>query len=162
MGKSLKADIRIFILLAMLPLLAAVTGCDKHRTETPEEFSVRYFSVSGVTYDSSASLPGEPLSDITVTITAYWYYDTDREQPLYSEVVRTGSDGRYQFYKKWNMTMQNVFYVIKVTDDSKLRTVHFKPVTQELYLRSHTDSYDDIRRSYEVRDNDFYLYPEVL
>lgn len=162
MGKSFKANIRIFILLALLPVMAALTACDRTDPDPQEDFFVRSFSVSGTVYDASESLPGKPLGDVTITMTAYWYYDTDRESPLYSAVVQTGSDGKYQFYKAWNMTMQNVFYVLKVSDSSKSRSVHFKPVEQELYLRAHTDAYDNIMRSYEVRDNDFYLFPESL
>ena len=58
------------------------------------------------------------------------------------------------------MTMQNVYFVIKVTDDSKRRNVRFKPIEQELYMRPHTEAYDDVTMSYSVRDNDFYMLPE--
>lgn len=160
MEKSLTAGIRIFFVLVMLPLMAALTGCRHTDPEDPNDFSVKSFSVSGTVYDSSESFPGDPLSDITITMSVYWHFDTERETPIRTEVVRSGADGKYQIYKQWNMPMQNVFYVLKVTDDSKLRTVHFKPVEQELYLRSHTDAYDDVMMSYEVKDNDFHLYPE--
>ena len=147
----------------MLPFAAALTSCSHDNPDDPSDFNVHLFSVSGTVYDSSLSLPGVPLEDITVTLSAYWYFDTDREEaPIYVSVLKTGADGKYQFTKSWNMTMQNVFYVLNVTDESKLRTVHFKSVEQELYLRSHTDTYDNVMRSYEVRDNDFYLTPESL
>ncbi len=148
--------------LSLLAMSAAFTGCVRDFTEDINgvEFSVKYFTVSGTVYDSSESLPGTPLKDIKITMTAYWYSDTNRESPIYSETVWTSVDGKYRFHKSWEMTMQNVFYVLKVSDDSKSRTVHFKPVEQELYLRSHTDTYDYITHSYEVRDNDFYLLPE--
>ena len=149
-------------MLSLLALSAALSGCGKDHSEDIQsiDFSVKFFTVSGTVYDSSESLPGTPLPDIKITMTAYWYDDSARNNPIYSETTWTTSDGRYQFHKAWEMTMQNVFYVLKVSDDSKSRTVHFKPVEQELYLRSHTDTYDYITHSYEVRDNDFYLLPE--
>ena len=106
------------------------------------------------------SLPGTPLEDITVSISVYWYYNTDRQgDPIYSAEIKTGSDGTYEFYKSWVMTMQNVFYVIKVYDESPMRKAHFKPMEQELYLRPNNDAYDQIMHSYVVKDNDFYLLP---
>ena len=154
MGKSIKAFIRIFV---FLPLLLALAGCGEDYTE---DFLVRSFSVSGTVYDSSLSLPGTPLEDITVSVSVYWYYNTDRSgDPIYSAELKTGSDGRYEFYKSWFMTMQNVFYVIKVYDESPMRTEHFKPMEQELYLRPNNDAYDQIMHSYVVKDNDFYLLP---
>ena len=137
----------------------ALTGCDG---TDPQDFFVRSFSVSGTVYDSSGSLPGVPLEDVTVSISVYWYYNTDRSgDPIFSADIKTGADGTYQFYKSWVMTMQNVFYVLKVYDDSPLRTVHFKPMEQELYLRPNNDAYDEIMHSYAVKDNDFYLLPET-
>ena len=154
MGKSLRTYIRIFI---FLPLLLALAGCGR---EEPEDFIVRSFSVSGTVYDSSLSLPGTPLEDISVSISVYWYYNTDRSgEPIYSADVKTNADGTYEFFKSWVMTMQNVFYVIKVHDESPLRKVHFKPMEQELYLRPNNDAYDEIMHSYAVKDNDFYLLP---
>jgi hypothetical protein len=155
MGKSIRTFIRIFVIL---PLLLALTGCDGH---DPEDFLVRSFSVSGTVYDSSESLPGVPLEDITVSVSVYWYYNTDRSgDPIFSAEIKTGADGTYEFFKSWVMTMQNVFYVLKVSDDSPLRKVHFKPMEQELYLRPNNDAYDAIMHSYVVRGNDFYLVPE--
>lgn len=149
-------------MLSLLAVSAALTGCNQDNAEDIRsvEFSVKYFTVSGTVYDSSESLPGTPIPDIMITMTAYWYDDTSRERPIDSQTTWTTSDGRYQFHKAWEMTMQNVYYVLIVRDDSKSRAVHFKPVEQELYLRSHTDSYDNVTRSYEVRNNDFYLLPE--
>ena len=149
-------------MLSLLAVSAALTGCDKDYTNDIEsvDFSVRFFTVSGTVYDSSESLPGTPLPDIKITMTTYWYDDASRERPIDSQTTWTTSDGRYQFRKTWEMTMQNVYYVLVVRDDSKSRAVHFKPVEQELYLRAHTDSYDNVTRSYEVRNNDFYLLPE--
>jgi hypothetical protein len=140
----------------------AFTGCKSdYENEIPGvDFSVKYFTVSGTVYDSSESLPGVPLQDIKITMTAYWYNDTDRVNPMYSETVWTSTDGKYQFHKSWEMSTQNYYYVLKVSDESKSRSVHFKPVEQELYLRAHTDTYDYVTHSYEVRDNDFYLLPE--
>lgn len=153
----------MFLMLSLLPLLAAVTSCSHSFSNDIDElpFKVKAFSVSGTVYDSSESIPGVPLEDIMVSITAYWYYDTDRAgEPLFSAVMRTSSDGRYVFSTSWNMTMQNVYFVIKVTDDSKRRNVRFKPIEQELYMRPHTEAYDDVTMSYSVRDNDFYMLPE--
>ena len=149
-------------MLSLLALSAALSGCGKDHSEDIQsiDFSVKFFTVSGTVYDSSESLPGTPLPDIKITMTASWYDDSARNNPIYSETTWTTSDGRYQFHKAWEMTMQNVYYVLVVSDDSKSRSVHFKPVEQELYLRAHTDSYDNVTRSYEVRNNDFYLLPE--
>ena len=162
MFRSLTANIRILIFVSLLAVSAAFTGCEHDYSEDINnvEFNVKFFSVSGTVYDSSESVPGVPLEDVKITMTAYWYNDTAREAPIYSETMWTSSDGRYRFSKKWEMTMQNVFFVLKVSDDSKSRSVRFKPIEQELYLRSHTDTYDSVTHSYEVRDNDFYLLPE--
>ena len=158
MGKSIWTYIRIFIFPSLLPALA---GCGHDGNEHGLDFYVRSFSVSGTVYDSSESIPGVPLEDVTVSISVYWYFNTERSgEPIFSASVRTGADGRYEFYKSWEMTMQNVFYVLKVYDDSPRRGHHFKPVEQELYLRPNTDAYDDIIHSYVVKDNDFYLLPE--
>ncbi len=157
MGKSVWTYIRIFIFVS---LLAAVTGCEGNGG-LEDDFLVRSFSVSGTVYDSSESLPGVPLEDVTIEVSVYWYHNTERVgDPIYNEVIRTGSDGTYLFYKRWFMTMQDVFYVLRVSDNSNLRSVHFKPVEQELYLRPNTDAYDHILRSYSVKGNDFYLIPE--
>lgn len=137
------------------------TGCEREPNDELE-FRVRSFSVSGTVYDSSESLPGEPLDDVSVSVCVYWHFDTDRSDPIYSAVFHTGGDGRYEFFKSWSMTMQNVYYVLKVYDESSRRSVHFKPVEQELYLRPNTDAYDDIMHSYVVKDNDFYLLPETF
>ena len=157
MGKALWTYIRIFITLS---LLSALAGCGHDDPETPE-FIVHSFSVSGTVYDCSESLPGVPLEDVTVEMSVYWYYNTERSgDPIYSAAVRTGADGKYEFYKSWIMTMQNVFYVLKVYDESPLREHHFRPVEQEVYLRPNNDAYDDIIHSYALKDNDFYLLPE--
>jgi len=138
----------------------AAMGCER-KPDDDLEFRVRSFSVSGTVYDSSESLPGVPLEDVSVSLSVYWYFNTERSgDPIYSAVFRTGADGKYEFYKSWTMTMQNVFYILKVYDDSSMREVHFKPAEQELYLRPNTDAYDDIMHSYVVKDNDFYLLPE--
>lgn len=160
MKESVRTYIHIFLLMTMLPIMAALTSCAHEEPETAPDFTVKSFSVSGIIYDSSES-PGVPLEGVTVTLSAYWYFDTERSKdPIYTAVINTPSNGEYSFYKKWNMNMQNVYYVLKVTDESKARTVHFRPVEQEIYLRSFSDAYDSIRSSYEVRDNDFYLIPE--
>lgn len=157
MGKSLRASIRIFFLLAAL---FALSGCG-HDNNEDLDFLVRSFSVSGTVYDSSESLPGVPIEDVTVSISVYWYFNTERSgDPIYTAEFRTGADGRYEFYKSWLMTMQNVFYVMKVYDESPLREVHFKPMEQELFLRPNNDAYDPIMHSYDVKGNDFYLLPE--
>lgn len=149
-------------MLSLLPLLAVVTSCSHSFSDDPDiAFRVKAFSVSGTVFDSSESIPGVPLEDIMVSITAYWYYDTDRVgEPLFAAVMRTSSDGRYVFSTSWNMTMQNVYFVIKVSDDSNRRNVRFKPIEQELYMRPHNEAYDDVTMSYSVRDNDFYMLPE--
>jgi len=158
MGKTIRTYIRIFIILS---LLTALTGCHREDPDQSLDFLVHSFSVSGTVYDCSESLPGVPLEDVTVEMSVYWYYNTQRSgDPIYSATFRTGADGKYGFYKSWIMTMQNVFYVLKVYDESPLREQHFKPVEQEVYLRPNNDAYDDIMHSYEVRDNDFYLLPE--
>ncbi len=158
MGKALWTYIRIFFLLSLLPALA---GCGHDDPDNPSDFLVRSFSVSGTVYDSSESLPGVPLEDVTVEMNVYWYFNTERSgDPIYSASMRTGSDGKYMFFKSWLMSMQNVYCVLKVYDNSKKREFHFKPVEQEVYLRPNNDAYDDIMHSYEVRDNDFYLLPE--
>ena len=157
MGKSVWTYIRIFIFLS---LLAAVTGCEGNGG-LEDDFLVRSFSVSGTVYDSSESLPGVPLEDVTIDVSVYWYYNTARSgDPIYHEVLRTGEDGTYEFFKRWLMTMQDVYYVLKVNDVSQNRSVHFKPVEQELYLRPNTDAYDPVLHSYNVKGNDFYLIPE--
>jgi len=159
--RSLRANIHIFPLLALLPLVAALTSCGHDDPDPGIEFNVRAFTVSGVVYDSSESIPGVPLEDIKISISAYWNFDTEREgDPFYAAVTRTSSDGRYAFSYSKTMTMQNAFLVIKVVDDSKKRSVHFKPIEQELYLRPHNAAYDDVTMSYNFRDNDFYMYPE--
>ena len=158
MGKALWTYTRIFILLSLLPALA---GCGHDDPDGPLDFLVRSFSVSGTVYDCSESLPGVPLEDVTVEMEVYWYFNTERSgDPVYSDIMRTGSDGKYMFFKSWLMSMQNVYCVLKVYDDSKKRVHHFKPVEQEVYLRPNNDAYDDIMHSYEVKDNDFYLLPE--
>ena len=146
----------------MALLVVAATGCEREPSDELE-FLVRSFSVSGTVFDSSESLPGVPLEDVSVSICVYWYFDTDRTgEPIYSAVYHTGSDGHYEFYKSWSMTMQNVYYILRVFDESSQREIHFKPVEQELYMRPNTDAYDDIMHSYAVRDNDFYLLPETF
>jgi hypothetical protein len=158
MGKSTGTFIRIFILL---PLLFALAGCGHDDPGLDSDFLVRSFSVTGTVYDSSESLPGVPLEDISISLSVYWYFNTERSgEPIFTAELRTGADGGYEFYKSWVMTMQNVFYVLKVHDESSLRTHHFKPVEQELYLRPNNDAYDEITHSYTVRGNDFYLLPE--
>ena len=158
MGNALRTYIRIFICLS---LLSALTGCGHDDPDQTMDFLVRSFSVSGTIYDCSESLPGIPIEDVTVAMSVYWYYNTERSgDPIYTAVFRTGADGKYEFYKSWVMTMQNVYYVLKVYDDSPLREQHFKSVEQEVYLRPNNDAYDDIMHSYAVKDNDFYLLPE--
>lgn len=149
-------------MLSLLPLLAVAVSCSHSYSDDPDfAFKVKAFSVSGTVFDSSESIPGVPLEDIRVSITAYWYYDTDRTgDPLFASVMNTSSDGKYVFSTSWNMTMQNVYFVIKVMDDSKRRNVHFKPIEQELYMRPHNEAYDDVTMSYSVRENDFYMLPE--
>ena len=122
---------------------------------------VRSFSVSGTVYDCSESFPGVPLEDVTIEMDVYWYFNTERSgDPIYSDSMRTGADGKYMFFKSWLMSMQNVYYVLKVYDDSKKRDRHFMSVEQEVYLRPNNDAYDEIMHSYAVKDNDFYLLPE--
>lgn len=158
MGKSVRTSIHIFLILSALFVLA---GCGHKEDTDPLDFEVRSISVSGVVYDSSESLPGVPLEDITVSVSTYWYFDSKREDdPIWSAVFRTSADGSYEFFKSWSMTMQNVYFVFKVYDDSPLRTVHFKPEERVLYLRPNTDAYDDIMYSYVIKDNDFRLLPE--
>lgn len=158
MGKALWTYIRIFILLSLLPALA---GCGHDDPDNPSDFFVRSFSVSGTVFDSSESLPGVPLEDVTVEMSVFWNYNTERSgDPIYSSALQTGADGKYVFYKSWMMTMQNVYYVLKVYDVSPLRKNHFTPVEQEVYLRPNNDAYDDILYSYVLKDNDFYLLPE--
>lgn len=143
-----------------MSLFVAVTGCEG-KDGKEEQFLVRSFSVSGTVYDSSESLPGVPLEDVTIDVSVYWYYNTERSgDPIYHEVLKTGADGKYEFFKRWLMTMQDVYYILKVSDDSQNRSVHFKSVEQELYLRPNTDAYDNILHSYNVKGNDFYLIPE--
>lgn len=157
MGKTVGTYIRIFI---VLPLLVALASCGQDNGQDLD-FLVRSFSVSGTVYDSSESFPGVPLEDVTVSMSVYWYYNTERSgEPIYTAVFRTGPDGKYEFYKSWFMTMQNVYYVLKVYDDSPLRELHFRPVEQVVYLRPNNDAYDDIMHSYAVKGNDFYLLPE--
>ena len=158
MGKTLRTYIRIFIFLS---LLTAVAGCGHDDPDQSLDFLVRSFSVSGTVYDSSESVPGVPIEDVTVAMSVYWYYNTERSgDPIYTAVFRTGADGKYEFFKSWVMTMQNVYYILKVYDDSPLRVHHFKSVEQEVYLRPNNDAYDNIMHSYAVKDNDFYLLPE--
>jgi hypothetical protein len=159
MGKALRTYIRIFIILSSL---LAVAGCGHDDPALDPDFLVRSFSVTGTVYDSSESLPGVPLEDVTISLSVFWYFNTERSgEPIFTAELRTGPDGRYEFYKSWVMTMQNVFYVLKVHDESLLRTRHFKPVEQELYLRPNNDAYDEITHSYTVKGNDFYLLPEA-
>lgn len=159
MGKALRTYIRIFIILSSL---LAVAGCGHDDPALDPDFLVRSFSVTGTVYDSSESLPGVPLEDVTISLSVFWYFNTERSgEPIFTAELRTGPDGRYEFYKSWVMTMQNVFYVLKVHDESSLRTRHFKPVEQELYLRPNNDAYDEITHSYTVKGNDFYLLPEA-
>ena len=60
-------------MLSLLPLLAVVTSCSHSFSDDPDiAFRVKAFSVSGTVFDSSESIPGVPLEDIIVSITAYW------------------------------------------------------------------------------------------
>lgn len=133
--------------------MAALTSCGHKDPESIIDFNVRSFLVTGTVYDAG----GTPVADATVSLSAYWYYDKDRENPLFSSAMKTTADGKYQLFKSWNMTMQNVYYIVKVTDNSLLRSVHYKPVELELYQRPTTDAYDPVTHSYESHGNDFYL-----
>ena len=148
-------------MVSLLPLLAVLASCGHDDPDPGLDFKVRAFTVSGTVFDSSESIPGVPLEDIRVSISAYWNFDTDRaNDPFYSAVMRTTSDGKYVFSYSKTMTMQNAFLVLKVMDDSKRRSAHFKPIEQELYMRPHNEAYDDVALSYDLRDNDFYMIPE--
>lgn len=133
--------------------MAALTSCDHKDPESIIDFNVRSFLVTGTVYD----VDGTPIVDATVSLSQYWYYDENRENPSYLAAMHTGSDGKYQFFNRWPMTMQNVFYIIKVTDNSTLRTIHYSPSELEIYQRPNTDAYDPVTYSYESHGNDFYL-----
>lgn len=149
MSKLLKAGIHIFSLFAALTV---VSGCWDDYPEAPPV--VKLISVSGIVTDIA---DGEPVTGVTVTMTAYSLDDTDKLSPLYSDSYDTASDGSYWFMRsdETSSTLTGVYYEFTLSDNYEERADHYKPAQRSLFLLASSPFYNSVTKVYKVESNNF-------
>lgn len=154
MAFHIRINICFCILLSLL--MAAFCGCN----EKEDVFEVGFFTVSGGIYDASADSQDSPVEGVSVYITGYSVNDLERTSPLYTSKCISAPDGSYQFSINSSDNLSEMFFIFTVKDEANYRSTHFGQTERQLYLSKTSNFYNAFMKTYEVEDNDFYLYPE--
>lgn len=154
MAFHFRTNICFYFLLSLL--MVAFSGC----IEKQDVFTISYFAVSGGIYDASAETQDSPIEGVTVNITGYSVQDLDRTSPVYSGKCVSASDGSYQFSINSVYNLGEFYFVFTVKDEATYRSEHFEQTERKLFLSTNSSFYNSFMKTYEVKDNDFYLYPE--
>jgi len=142
------------ILRAIFLLIFFLSSCNGNGTvDLDSALNVRIFSASGILTDSES---GEPIEDITVTLTAYNLADPQKKMPLYEKSYNTLSDGVYRFIIINESVVRSIFYEFRLVDNSS-RSPRYASVVQDLFMSSSSSYYDAVFQKYEVSNNDFVL-----
>ena len=137
--------------------MVVFNGCN----EKQEVFTISYLAVSGGVYDASSDAQDTPVEGVTVNITGYSVQDLDRTSPVYSGKCVSASDGSYQFSINSVYNLGEFYFVFTVKDEATYRSEHFEQTERKLFLSTNSSSYSSFMKTYEVKNNDFYLYPET-
>ena len=137
--------------------MVVFNGCN----EKQEVFTISYLAVSGGVYDASSDAQDTPVEGVTVNITGYSVQDLDRTSPVYSGKCVSASDGSYQFSINSVYNLGEFYFVFTVKDEATYRSEHFEQTERKLFLSTNSSSYNSFMKTYEVKNNDFYLYPET-
>lgn len=144
----------------MLLLLLAVS-CGEKRTDPSKVLNVRIFTVWGSVMGYVDGGDPVPLEGVDVTISAYSLEDTEKTIPVYTDSFTTLDNGSYQFFKIWSEDCSGLFFEFTLTDNYPGRELRYSSSSRDLFLSAASPFYDPEIKTYEVKGNDFLLYPSA-
>ena len=154
MKRVFRPDIHILVLLAVL----LFSGCNE-KDDPYKVLNVRIFSVSGTVTGLVDGGESVPLEGIEVNLAAYSLEDTEKTIPVFTDQYLTRENGTYQLYKISEEDCSNLFFEFTLVDKSASRATRYQTTSRNLYLNVLSPFYYPDIKAYEVKGNDFELYP---
>ena len=141
-----------FICVLLCLQVISLSGC----YEEEDQQSIDFFSVAGVVSDKNS---GEPVPGVTINLSAYSVEDQSRTDKLFSGKCQSSSKGEYQFFVNLSFDLSNVYFVFEVVDEDSGRAVRYLPSEMVIFMSRSSKLLNTITGAYELKGNDFSLYP---